>query len=133
MPYSACLNKSISQQALQVRSGSRRVEGNPAKRAGSLQSKLAAASGESRNKVKRGHYNIAICAGELENYHDLVCEIESLEMHVTDIEVEMQLKEQKVAVLRQAMEQLTQERGRESGIDCKQWEAYRRRIRPLPA
>jgi len=30
-PYSACLNKSISQQALQVRSGSRRVEGNLAR------------------------------------------------------------------------------------------------------
>jgi len=55
---------------------------------------------------------IAICAGELENYNDLVCEIESLEMHVTDIEVEMQLKEQEVAVLRQVMEQLTQERQR---------------------
>jgi len=60
MPYSACLNKSISQQALQVRSGSRRVEGNLAKGAGSLQSKLVAASGESRNKVKKGHYNISM-------------------------------------------------------------------------
>ena len=35
-------------------------------------------------------------------------------MHVTDIEVEMQLKEQEVAVLRQAMEQLTQEREAEN-------------------
>ena len=35
-------------------------------------------------------------------------------MHVTDTEVEMQLKEQEVAVLRQAMEQLTQEREAEN-------------------
>jgi len=112
--YTACLNKSVCQQALQVRSGSRRVEDNLAKCAGSLQSKYSAASGENRNKIRRGHYSIAICAGELENYHDLVCEIESLEMHVTDIEVEMQLKEQEVAVLQQAMEQLTQEREAEN-------------------
>jgi len=35
-------------------------------------------------------------------------------MHVTDIEVEMQLKQQEVAVLQQAMEQLTQEREAEN-------------------
>jgi len=35
-------------------------------------------------------------------------------MHVTDIEVEMQLKEQEVAFLRQAMEELTQEREAEN-------------------
>ena len=50
--YTACLNKSICQQALQIRSGSRRVEDNLAKRADSLQSRCSATSGE-----------ITICAG----------------------------------------------------------------------
>ena len=36
------------------------------------------------------------------------CEIESLEMQVTDIGEVMRAKEQKVAVLQQAMEQLMQ-------------------------
>ena len=114
VPYTACLNKSVSQQALQVRSGSKRVEDNLAKRAGSLQSKYSAASGENRNKIRRGHYTIAICAGELESCGDLMCEIESLEMQVTDIEEVMRSKEQEVAVLQQAMEQLMQEREAEN-------------------
>ena len=80
VPYTTCLNKSICQQALQVRSGSRRVEDHFAKCAGSLQSRYSAASGENRNKVRRGHYTIAICAGELESCGDLISEIESLEM-----------------------------------------------------
>ena len=60
VPYTTCLNKSICQQALQVRSGSRRVEDNLAKRADSLQSRYSAASGENRNKVRRGHYTIGV-------------------------------------------------------------------------
>ena len=114
VPYTACLNKSICQQALQVRSGSRRVEDNLAKRAGSLQSKYSAASGENRNKVRRGHYTIAICAGELESCADLMSDIESLEMQVTDIEEVMRSKEQEVAVLQQAIEHLVQEREAEN-------------------
>ena len=114
VPYTACLNKSICQQALQVRSGSRRVEDNLAKRAGSLQSKYSAASGENRNKVRRGHYTIAICAGELESCGDLMNDIESLEMQVTDIEEVMRSKEQEVAVLQQAIEHLVQEREAEN-------------------
>ena len=72
VPYTACLNKSISQQALQVRNSSKRVEDKLAKHASSLQSKYSAASGENRNKIRRGHYTIAICAGELESCSDLV-------------------------------------------------------------
>ena len=60
VPYTTCLNKSICQQALQVRSGSRRVEDNLAKRADSLQSRYSAASGENRNKVRRGHYTVGV-------------------------------------------------------------------------
>ena len=108
------MNKSICQQALQVRSGSRRIEDNLAKRAGSLQSRYSAASGENRNKVRRGHYTIAICAGESENCGDLISEMESLEMQVTDIEEVMRSNEQEVAVLQQAIEQLVQEREAEN-------------------
>ena len=113
-PYTACLNKSICQQALQVRSSSRRVEDNLAKRAGSLQSKYSATSGENRTKIRRGHYTIAICAGELESCGDLMNDIESLEMQVTDIEEVMRSKEQEVAVLQQAIEHLVQEREAEN-------------------
>ena len=113
MPYTACLNKSICQQALQVRSGSRRVEDNLAKRAGSLQSKYTATSGENRSKIKRGHYTIAICAGELESCGDLMGDIESLEMQVTEV---MRSKEQEVAVLQQAIEHLVQEREAENQV-----------------
>lgn len=108
--YTACLNKSVCQQALQVRSSSRRVEDNLAKRAGSVHSKYSAASGENRCKIRRGHYTIAICAGELESCGDLMNDIESLEMQVTDIEEVMRSKEQEVAVLQQAMENLVLER-----------------------
>ena len=113
MPYITCLNKSICQQALQVRSGSRRIEDNLTKCAGSLQSRYSAASGENRNKVRRGHYTIAICAGESENCGDLISEMESLEMQVTGIEEVMRSKEQEVAVLQQAIE-LVQEREAEN-------------------
>ena len=113
VPYTTCLNKSICQQALQVRSGSRRIEDNLAKRAGSLQSRYSAASRENRNKVRRGHYTIAICAGESENCGDLISEMESLEMQVTGIEEVMRSKEQEVAVLQQAIE-LVQEREAEN-------------------
>ena len=147
------VNKSISQQALQVSSGSRRIEDNLA---GSLQSKFAAASGESRNKIRRGHYNnIAICTGELENCHSLLREVESLEVHVIDIGVdmqskeqevidigvemqskeqevidigvEMQSKEQEVTVLQQATEQLMTEREAENRelMTNSAWEEYR--------
>ena len=58
VPYTTCLNKSICQQALQVRSGSRRVEDNLAKRADSLQSRYSAASGlESEQSQERALYN----------------------------------------------------------------------------
>ena len=60
VPYTTCLNKSICQQTLQVRSGSRRVEDNLVKCADSLQSRYSAASGENRNKVRRGHYTIGV-------------------------------------------------------------------------
>ena len=67
VPYTACLNKSVSQQALQVRSGSKRVEDNLAKRAGSLQSKYSAASGENRNKnQERALYDCHLCRGARE-------------------------------------------------------------------
>ena len=58
VPYTTYLNKSICQQALQVRSGSRRVEDNLAKRADSLQSRYSAASGlESEQSQERTLYN----------------------------------------------------------------------------
>ena len=59
-------------------------------------------------------FTIAICAGELESCGDLVSEIESLEMQLTDIEEVMRSKEQEVAVLQQAIEQLVQEREAEN-------------------
>ena len=63
-PYTACLNKSIFQQALQVRSSSRRVEDNLAKRAGSLQSKYSCYfRGESDQDQERALYNCNLCRG----------------------------------------------------------------------
>ena len=113
-PYTACLNKTVCQQALQVRSSSRRVEDKLAKCAGSLHSKYSATSGENRSKIRRGHYTIAICAGELESCGDLMNDIESLEM-----------QEQEVAVLQQAIEHLVQER------EAENWEVIANNGKPI--
>ena len=113
-PYTSCLNKSVCQHVLQVRSSNRRVEDNLAKRAGSLRSKYSATSGENQSKIRRGHYTIAICTGELESCGDLMNDIKSLELQVTDIEEVMRSKEQEVAVLQQAIEHLVQEREAEN-------------------
>ena len=67
-------------------------EDNLAKRADSLQLKLL------QGKLQS-------VQGELESCGDLISELESLELQVTDIEEVMRSKEQEVAVLQQAIEQ----------------------------
>ena len=85
-----------------------------ANRAGSLQSKYSATSGENRSKIRRGNYIIAISAGELESCGDFMNDIESLETQVTDIVEVMRSKEQQMAVLQQAIKHLVQKRETEN-------------------
>ena len=108
--YVCLLNKKVTDQAVAVRCNCDRIAGNLARRAGSLKSRVTVALGRARENLLEQSFYVPVCEGETVSLEPYKNEIENLHVELANALVEMELRETEVAVLKQKMGQLLQER-----------------------